>query len=157
MNRIDIVMTFQFEDLAPNNSGYQVRYPANKAVIDQARQNMIGTMQGHDRLAYNGELALRHICGPKPHILWNDGIYDIKPVDLRMGVHGGVDKWAHANPEHRGHLKAFVQSKYGALGFTKSGTIKRSVLKELVHEGNAIKPYNHMAQFALNINKSKRG
>lgn len=67
-------------------------------------------------------------------------------------------KWAQkaVNPRNRGLLRAYVAHRYGHYGFTQRGTIKIPILKELVHEGNAIQPYNHRAQFALNINKNSR-
>ena len=64
--------------------------------------------------------------------------------------------WIHPDPAHKGHLIQYVHDHYGEYGFTNKGTIKSMVLREMIHTGNEIKPYNHMAQFALNVRNIRK-
>ncbi len=64
--------------------------------------------------------------------------------------------WINPNPAHKGELIGYVHDTYGEHGFTRTGRIKKSVLREMVHKGNSIQPYNHQALFALNVGNLRR-
>ena len=65
-------------------------------------------------------------------------------------------RWASkaTTPAHKGELTDYVREHYGAAGFTRRGTIRKSALKELARHSD---PHvRGMAAFALNINEGKR-
>ena len=71
----------------------------------------------------------------------------------------GVKKWIQraVHPRHERALRHEVQDRYGKKGFTKSGSIKKSVLTDLSHDtnkrtGRSTKTAQR-ARFALNVRK----
>lgn len=73
-----------------------------------------------------------------------------------------ITKWIQkaTDPKHEGALRHDVKARYGKKGFTKSGSIKKSVLTDLSkitnkRTGKTTKTAQR-ARFALNVRKCRK-
>lgn len=66
---------YRVEDLAPNNSGYQVQYDPRRSAAIAGAQLDHALYRMHSRVAYNGELSRNTEVGYKPVVPWNNNIY----------------------------------------------------------------------------------
>jgi len=82
-------------------------------------------------------------------------------VEGRSGVGVGVEgefhmprKWIGKAIRKPGALRSYVKRKYGAKGFTKRGTIKVSILRDLANEPGKT---GQRARLALRLRGYKKG
>ena len=67
-------------------------------------------------------------------------------------------KWIQeaVKTKNKGKLRSYVKRRYGDAGFTKRGSIKTSILHELIRDPKTSMTTKRRAQFALNVRGKKK-
>ena len=65
------------------------------------------------------------------------------------------NRWIQSAKINKGALRRYIKKKYGNAGFTDRGTIKTSILHELIRDPKVTMRTKRRAQLALNLRGMK--
>lgn len=68
------------------------------------------------------------------------------------------ERWIQeaVRPKNKGKLRKYVRRRYGDRGFNERGSIKTSVLHELIRDPGVGMTTKRRAQFALNVRRMRQ-